>query len=97
MTINEAIIMQKVVKERVNELVRIRDANLVEKNIWDILEGKQTKREEHKIQYDPKVVDGKVTELEIFLFKLDSAIKQANAVATVNISADIDKLLESIK
>ena len=54
-------------------------------------------RTETELQYDPQVVDTKITELELFLFKLDAAIKRANAKTEIGIEADVDKLLEPIK
>jgi hypothetical protein len=48
-------------------------------------------------QYDVKAVDAKVTQLETFLFKAKSAIKQVNATTTVDLDVNVDQLLEPIK
>jgi len=51
-------------------------------------------REKEKIaNYDVKVVDAKISELEKFLFFADSKVKQANAITNVDIDADVDVLL----
>lgn len=100
MTINEAMVMQRAIRERVADLRSVRNTNLTSTRRWDLFDnGKEKERIEITAHYDPKVVDAKITELELFLFKIDTAIKRANAKAeVVGISeADVNKLLEPIK
>jgi hypothetical protein len=48
-------------------------------------------------QYDVKAVDKKIVELELFLFKADAAVKQANATTQINIEANVDMLLAPLQ
>jgi len=99
MTINEAMVLQKTIGKRVTDLQGLRNQNAVEKNTYYRLgmDSDEKRREEIKPQYDPKLLDKKITELELFLFKVDTAIKRANAKAEVDITADMDKLLAPIE
>ena len=99
MTINEAMVLQKTIRQRVSDLSSLRNANAVERNTYYRIgnDVEEKKREELKVQYDPKKLDAKIVELELFLFKVDTAIKRANAKAEVDIVADMDKLLAPIE
>jgi hypothetical protein len=54
------------------------------------------KKTEKTPQYDPETLDVKIVELRNFLFKSEAAIKQANAVTTVDLDVDQDSLLAAI-
>lgn len=98
LTISEGMVLQRTIGQRKNDLQSIRNANLTRRREYSYLgDGQPKERIETEPQYDPKVVDAKIVELETFLFKLDAAIKRANARATIEIEADVDKLLEPIK
>lgn len=98
-TINEAMVLQKSIRLRVQELQTLRNANAVERNTFFRIgnDSDEKKREEVKCNYDPKKLDKKITELELFLFKVDTAIKRANAVATVDLVANMDVLLAPVE
>lgn len=92
-TINEALSLQKAIRERLNELKALRShvANR---------ESYLYSRDEKKVvepQYDVKAVDRKAVELEKFLLKSDTAIKQSNAVTKIELDLDTDKLLEPLQ
>ena len=92
------MVLQRTISQRRNDLQSMRNANLNRTRTYSYLgDGQPKERIETKPQYDPKVVDAKVVELETFLFKLDASIKRANAKAIIEIEADVDKLLEPIK
>lgn len=98
LSINEAMCLQKSVRERASELKTLRDKVAVEKTTsypWDN-SGKE-KREDVVVKYDVKLVDKKIVQLELFLFKLESAIKQANAITKLDIVADVDTLLAPLE
>jgi len=98
LTISEGMVLQKTLNQRKNDLQRVRDANLVDTRRWDILQsGQEKERTEITAHYDPKVVDAKITEIETALYKLDAAIKKANAISKINIEIDLDKLLAPIQ
>ena len=92
-TINEALVLQKAVRERINELKPLRQAVANRESFLFA-------REEKKViepQYDVKAVDRKIAELERFLLRTDTAIKRSNATATIQLDFDVDKLLDSIQ
>ena len=66
-TVNELLSLQKIVRERVNELKTLRNS-VSTKDIW-YRAGETDKTSEPK--YDVKAVDKKVAELELFLYKAD--------------------------
>lgn len=96
MTINELLALQKAVRSRLSELQALRNSVAVRKetNWYDRDTNKQDKIEP---QYDVKFVDRKISELEMFLFKADSGIKQANAKTKVSLTADVEKLLAPLE
>ena len=91
MSVNELLVLQKAVRERVNQLKNLVRESSVQTSYYGEKEKVVTP------QYDGKLIDKKVTELEMWLFKSDAAIKQSNAVTQVNVEADVDKLLSPIE
>ena len=93
MTVNQILVLMKTVRERVNGLKTLR-TQVSTKTTWY---GEKEKVEEP--QYNIKAVDKKITELETWLFKADSAIKQSNAVVNVNIDSQltVDDLLKPLE
>lgn len=92
MTVNEALSLIKVVKERLSELKSLRDRVAVkETSYYD------NKEKIINPQYDVKAVDKKISQLETFLFEADSKIKQANAVTQVDINYAVGDLLQSLQ
>ena len=89
MTINELLSLVRVVRSRVSELQRLRDSVSTTER-W-VAFGEKEK--EKTPNYCIKDVDKKIAELEIFLFKADSTIKQSNAVTRIDIDANIEGLL----
>ena len=90
-TINETLVLIKVVRARVNELNALRSQVAVEEHYYGAKERVVTPN------YDVVCVDTKITELEKFLFFADSAIKQSNAITKIEIEADVNILLEPLK
>src|SRR3990167_1705269 len=98
MTISEGMVLQKALRGRISELMSMRNANAVASRRFDYFnDGKEKERTEIEPKYDPKVVDAKITEIEIFLYKLDAAIKQANALTDIALTANIEELPAPIK
>ena len=93
MTINELLVLIKAIRERVNGLKSLRSQVSVKESY---LYGKEEKKVIEP-QYDVKKVDQKISELETWIFRADSAIKQKNAITEVKIDADIDKLLKPLE
>ena len=91
MTINEILCLTKAVRERIAELRTLRSEVSV-KEVWY---GDKDKSKEP--QYDIKAVDKKITELELFLYRADSKIKQSNAITDVDLVVTVEKLLEPLQ
>lgn len=99
MTINEAMVLMRTLRSRIADLQTIRNANAIRVRRWDILpNGAEKERVEVEPQYDPRVVDKKIVEIETIIFKLDSAIKHANAMTKVDVEGvDVERLLTPIQ
>jgi len=97
MTVNEAMVLQKTLKERLAELRNLRSSVATEKTTTYPWHDSEKKVEEIKVKYDIKVLDKRVTELELALYKMDAAIKQSNAKTEIAITADVDKLLAPLE
>ena len=92
MTINEALAVSKAVRERINDLERMRNQVITETRHYDV-DGKL--RQETTVKVDVKTLDGKITLLQNFLLKADAGIKAANATTPVPAleKVDVDSLL----
>jgi ribosomal protein L29 len=93
MTINELLVLQKAVRERKNELSSLRSQLSTKERFFSM----NTENKVVEPQYDVKAVDKKIVELELFLFKADAAVKQANATTQINIEANVDVLLAPLQ
>lgn len=91
-TVNQLLVLLKEIRSRVCDLKRLRCQVAVKTTSF--YGERETKEVEP--QYDVKVLDKKITELENFLFTADAAIKQSNAVTTVDVEVDVQKLLEPL-
>ena len=96
MTINEAMVLIKVIRERLNDIKQLRTEVSVKTRIRRGF-GENQYEEETEPQYNVKAVDRKIVELQNWLFIADSAIKQANARTEISIIADVDKLLAPLE
>lgn len=95
MTVNEAISLQKAVRGRVQELKSLRSEVAASKETnWY---GERDKTEKVEPQFDVKVVDAKIVEIELFLYKIDAAIKQSNAATEINVDANLESLLAPLQ
>lgn len=88
-TVNEAMVLAKAIRGRLGELSSLRQQVAV-KETYFVNQGQNKVIEP---QYDFKLLDKKCTELENFLFLLDTRIKQSNAITTIEVDTDINSLL----
>ena len=91
MTVNELFVLTKIVRERIADLKKLRESVSTSTRYY----GEGSK--EITPQYNVKDVDKRIVELQNFLLKADSAIKQSNAVTKVEFSTDTDALLRPIE
>jgi len=90
LTVNAALALKSSVEGRKRELIAFRDKNSIKETYFG------TENKVNEPQFDPKVVDAKISELTIFLFKLDTEVKRVNAITQIDMTADIESLLASI-
>jgi len=95
LTINGGLALQKALRGRVGELIRLRDEVAVEENTYYHVEPKSEKVK--VVKFDVKFVDKKITQLENTLFKLDNAIKTANAKTALELTVDVDDCLAPLE
>jgi hypothetical protein len=93
MTINEALVLVKIVRERMSDLKQLRSQLSVKERFF--LRGSDEKITEP--QYDVKTVDQKITTLQNFLYRVDARIKQSNATNKIQIDTNVEALLEPLK
>lgn len=90
-TVNELMVVMKAVRERMNDLKQVRSSVSRRTNYFG------TKEYAEEPQYDVKLVDKRITELQNFLLMADSKIKMSNAVTSVDIKVDIEELLKPLE
>ena len=91
MTVNELMVTVKVIKERVSDLKSLREKTSVTERYYTATE------KVVEPQYDIRILDRKVTELQNFLIKADAAIKQSNAKTEIDFKVDVDVLLKPLE
>ncbi len=96
MTVNEAMVLIKALRERIGDLKQIRLSVTVKSKTRRIY-GTETSEEDNEPQYDAKAVDKKITELQNFLFLADAKIKQSNARTEIDLDADVGNLLAPLE
>jgi hypothetical protein len=95
LTINELMSLCKTIRDRVSSLKALRQqVSVKERNIWRSSGETESVTEP---QYDVKVVDKKIMELENFLFRADSKIKTSNAKVFVELDVNVDELLKPLE
>ena len=90
-TINELLVLSKIVRERVNNLKALSEKVSKREVFYS------TSEKVVEPTYDVKLVDKKIVELQRFLLDSDTVIKKSNAVTEVEIEYSVDKLLEPLQ
>lgn len=91
-TINELLVTEKIVRERLKDLKDLRTNVSNIKRYYGVEKESMTEP-----QYDVKKVDQKITELQNFLMLADQRIKKSNAVTKVELDIDTTKLLAPLE
>ena len=92
LTINGTLQLINQVSKRLADLRSIRSQG-INKSKTTYGTGEHTRIEETECQYDTKEIDRRVTMLENWLFKANTAVKQANATTVVDLEVNSDELL----
>lgn len=95
-TVNEFLVLKKVFAERKNDLKQIRLQTTVKTKTTRRYNDEETV-ETVDPQYDTKLIDRRVTEIQNAELAIDSAIKQSNATTTLNVNVDVEKLLSPME
>jgi hypothetical protein len=91
MTVNALLELMKVVRERIGRYKALQK-DIATKEKWaERISGDFVK--DTLLQYDPKIIDSKISEYENFLFLAASAIKESNAKTEVSYTVDVNSLL----
>lgn len=99
MTVNESMVLMKIVRGRLGELSSLRAASAMRHSEEDYGYGTRegAKKKIDEPLYDVKALDRRCTELTNFLLVCETKIKQSNAVTKIKVdAADINELLAPI-
>lgn len=92
MTVNEAMVLMKSIRGRLGELSSLRATSANRETSYY-----GTDKKTVEPMYDVKALDKKCTELENFLFIVETKIKQSNAITKIKIDApEVSELLSPI-
>lgn len=92
MTVNELLVLMRRIRERVKNLENLK-SQVSTRESWMRGDAEKTITP----NYDIKILDRKIMELENFLFKADAAIKQSNATTRVALEVNVDALLAPLE
>lgn len=90
MTINEALTLIKAIRKRISSLEALRES------VSNKITYYSTQEKSVDPQYDVKVVDKKIMELEKTMFSLDNAIKKQNAITEIDFTFKMETIFESL-
>ena len=91
-TISRALIYQKMIRERLNDLKKLRETVAVKKTSYF----GERNNEISEPMYDAKELDVKILGLQRMIFDLDSAVKEINSITTILVDIDLDELFKGI-
>ena len=95
-SINEWMIIRKIVAERKQDLKRLRDLSAVDSRVIDSY-GDKVKESINTAKYDVKVLDRRIVEMQNSDLAIESAIKQSNATTKLELVIDVDSLLSPVE
>ena len=95
-SINEWMITRKILEERKKDLKRLRELSAVDSRVIDSY-GDKVKESINTAQYDVKVLDRRIVEMQNADLAIESAIKQSNATTKLELVIDVDSLLSPVE
>ncbi len=95
-SINEWMVIRKVLGERRSDLKQLRQDTAVKTTQTQIY-GERETTTTNEPQYESKQIDRRITEMQNADLLIDSAIKQTNAMTGVELPIDIDYLLSPME
>jgi hypothetical protein len=95
-SINEWMVIRKVLSERRGDLKQLRQISAIEKTTIRRY-GEDLTEEKLDAKYDTKLLDRRITEMQNADLLIDSAIKQSNAMIGVELPLDVERLLSPME
>ena len=95
-TINEWLVIKKELSERKADLKNIRTQTAVKTKTTQRY-GDNVTEEQVDPQYDTKILDRRITEIQNANMAIDAAIKQSNAMIFLGVNVDVEKLLSPME
>ena len=95
-SINEWMVIKKMLSERRGDLKQLRQTSAV-KSLITQRYGEDVTETKNEQQYDTKLLDRRIVEIQNADMLIDSAIKQSNAVIKVELPVDVDQLLSPME
>jgi len=89
-TVNELMVVMHTVRDRMHDLKELRlKVSTTDRYFGNVESTKEP-------EYDVKLVDKKITELQNFIVKADMKIKTSNSKTLIGMDVDVDGLLEPL-
>ena len=89
-TVNELMVVMHTVRDRMHDLKELRlKVSTTDRYFGNVESTKEP-------EYDVKLVDKKITELQNFIVKADMKIKMSNSKTLIDMDVDVDGLLEPL-
>lgn len=95
-SINEWMVVRKVLTERRLDLKRLREASAVDKREVHSY-GERISETTNTAKYDVRVLDKRIVEMQNADLAIESAIKQSNATTRLDIAVEVDSLLSPVE
>ncbi len=95
-TINEWMVIRKVLAERKLDLKRLREQSAVDQKVVHTI-GEKVTESTNTAKYDVRVLDRRITEMQNADLAIESAIKQSNATIGVDLPVNVDALLAPVE
>jgi hypothetical protein len=93
-TLNKALALDKMLRERLNDMKRLRsEASFIKTSTYL----SRDLEEKQEPTYDIKMLDKRATMLQTAIFELDAGVKEANAKTEIEIEVNIPFLLSPLE
>jgi hypothetical protein len=94
-SVNKALALDKMLRERASDLKRLRSEVAVKKTSY--YGANRETSEETVPQYDVKLLDRKILMLQTAIFELDATVKATNASTMMEVPGNMEELLSPLE
>ena len=95
-SVNEWMVIRKVLAERKMDLKRLREASAVDQKVVHTI-GEKVTESTNTAKYDVRVLDRRIVEMQNADLAIESAIKQSNATVRLDLAVDADAMLSPVE